>query len=146
MKDSQVWCAAEQNPSPNLQDAEVTSPFLLDDPDPPFDLNAALQQVEGDRELLGELAKIFLDELPIQLTALRDAVARGDSQALERTAHALKGAVGNFAARRSFNRARELEMMGRAGDLAHVGEGLQALEESLQSLEPALARLVKMDE
>jgi two-component system, sensor histidine kinase and response regulator len=146
MKDPNVRFAIEDVPAPNLQDAGVPPPFLSEDPDPPFNRNAALVQVDGDEELLGELAKMFLDELPIQLAALRDAVACGDSKALERTAHALKGAVGNFAARRSFDRARDLEMMGRAGDLAHAREGLAALEESLQRLEPALARLVKTDE
>jgi len=53
--------------------------------------------------------------------------------------------VGNFAARRSFDRARDLEMMGRAGDLAHVRGGLKELEASLESLEPALALLVTKD-
>jgi len=145
MKDSNLRYATENGRGPNLQGAAVPLPFLAEDEDPPFDRNAALLQVDGDEELLGELAQMFLDELPIQLAALRDAVARGDSKAVEQTAHALKGAVGNFAARRSFDRARNLEMKGRAGDMAHAGEGLEELEESLQSLEPALARLVKKD-
>jgi two-component system, sensor histidine kinase and response regulator len=146
MKDPNVKNANEDRPGPDHQDARVPRPFLPEEPDPSFNRKAALVQVDGDEELLGELAKMFLDELPIQLAALRDAVACGDVKALERTAHALKGAVGNFAARRSFDRARDLEMMGRAGDLAHAREGLEALEESLQRLEPALASLVKADE
>ncbi len=145
MKDSNLRYATEDGPAPNLQGAGVPPSFLSEDADPSFDRNAALVQVDGDEELLGELAQMFLDELPIQLAALRDAVARGDSKAVEQAAHALKGAVGNFAARRSFDRARDLEMMGRAGDVARVREGLEDLEESLQSLEPALARLVKKD-
>jgi two-component system, sensor histidine kinase and response regulator len=146
MKDPNVRYAMQDGPAPNPQDAGVPPPFLSEDPDPPFNRNAALVQVDGDEELLGELAKMLLDELPIQLTALRDAVARGDSKAIERTAHALKGAVGNFAARGSFDRARDLEMMGRVGDLAYASEALGGLEESLQRLEPALARLVKTEE
>ncbi len=142
MKDSNVLHAM-QDPARNPQDAGVPAPFLSEDPDPPFNRNAALVQVDGDEELLAELAKMLLDELPVHLVALRDAVARGDCKVLERAAHALKGAVGNFAASRSFDRARDLEMMGRAGDLAHAPEALGALEESLQRLEPALARLVK---
>ncbi|HME00894.1 MAG TPA: Hpt domain-containing protein [Terriglobia bacterium] len=142
MKDSNVLHAM-QDPAPNVQDAGVPPPFLSEDADPPFNRNAALMQVDGDEELLAELAKMLLGELPIQLAALREAVKQGDSKAIERTAHALKGAVGNFAARGSFDRARDLEMIGRAGDLAHAPEGLGALEESLQRLEPALARLVK---
>jgi len=146
MKNSNVQCAMQDSPAPNLQDVFVPPRFVSEDPDPPFNRNAALVQVDGDEELLAELAVMFLDELPSQLAALRDAVARGDSKGLERTAHSLKGAVGNFAARRSFDRARDLEMMGRAGDLAHAQEGLAALEESLERLEPALARLVKTDD
>jgi len=108
------------------------------DGSPPFDVNAALTQVDGDEELLGELAKMLIDDLPAQRVALRNAVAQGDSNALERTSHALKGAVGNFGARCAYDRARDLEMIGRAGDVAHAEQGLEALEDALQNLEAAL--------
>jgi len=145
MTDSNVGHALQDGPAPKVERSGVLSP-PRSDPEPPFDRETALSRVEGDEELLGELAKMFLDELPIQLAALRDAVARTDSKATERAAHSLKGAVGNFAARRAFDRARDLEMMGRAGDLGRATEGLAALEESLTSLEPALASLMKTAE
>jgi HPt (histidine-containing phosphotransfer) domain-containing protein len=72
---------------------------------------------------------------------LREALARGDSQALERVAHAIKGSVGNFAATHAFDLARRLEQMGREGDLVHAAGACAELEEAIEDLRPALAAL-----
>jgi HPt (histidine-containing phosphotransfer) domain-containing protein len=47
-------------------------------------LAAALALVDGDRELLGELVGVFLQEYPSQLASVRDAVERRD-QGVRRT-------------------------------------------------------------
>src|SRR2546425_6157205 len=57
---------------------------------PPVDLSAALKSVGGNEELLGELVKIFLEELPRRLDAVRHAVSRGDTEESRRIAHSLK--------------------------------------------------------
>jgi two-component system sensor histidine kinase/response regulator len=40
---------------------------------------------------LGEIIALFLEEAPQRLTALREAIERGDTRALQRAAHTLKG-------------------------------------------------------
>jgi CheY-like chemotaxis protein len=56
-----------------------------------FDRSAALSYVDGDLGLLQEMAETFLADYPLRLAEIREAVAIGDSQALRRVAHSLKG-------------------------------------------------------
>ena len=103
-----------------------------------FDKTAALEGIDGDVELLMELAGAFLEEYPKLLSEIREAIARDDSTALMHAAHTLKGSVGIFAANIAFEAALKLETMGRAEDLANAEEAYAALEEELKRLKPAL--------
>ena len=81
-----------------------------------IDREAALQRVEGDEVLLADLAKLFCEESPRMLSAIQEAIARKNAEALERAAHSLKGSVATFAAPRAFDLALKLERLGRAND------------------------------
>ncbi|MCP5112979.1 MAG: Hpt domain-containing protein [bacterium] len=102
----------------------------------------ALSRVGGDEELLKEIAEIFLDQLPEALSDIRQAAEAGDAAALERTAHSLKGSIGNFGAQAAFDAALRLEMMGRSSELAGTGAALGELESALEHLNPVLSKLV----
>jgi CheY-like chemotaxis protein/HPt (histidine-containing phosphotransfer) domain-containing protein len=106
-----------------------------------FDRALALERVGGDAQLLGELAGVFLEQAPLWLADVRDAVAAGDASKLKRSAHTLKGAVSTFEAREAFEAARRLEVMGHEGNLGDAGPACQALEEALTRLRPALLPL-----
>lgn len=49
----------------------------------------------GDAEL-SELVEMFVEELPRRIETLSTAFAHGDLQAVQRSAHQLKGAVGSY--------------------------------------------------
>ena len=68
-------------------------------PKHPFDIDTALKRVEGDRELLDEIVRIFSDECPKTMAEIQNAIRAADRPALERTAHSLKGAAANLCAR-----------------------------------------------
>jgi HPt (histidine-containing phosphotransfer) domain-containing protein len=104
-----------------------------------------MERVAGDVELLRELVTMLRESVPVQLTALREAVTSGDARRVERVAHAIKGSVGNFAAQSAFATALRLEKMGRQGDLADTGEALRQLEAEIEELSRALAALVAQD-
>jgi hypothetical protein len=106
-----------------------------------FDLAEALERVEGDRELLAEMAALFLEEYPTMLEQIQQAIVKQDPQELQHSAHTLKGSVGNFAAHGVFAAAFALEKMGRQGDLVHAAEALATLEQELAHLTPALTTL-----
>mgnify|MGYP001224698022 CR=1 FL=1 len=75
------------------------------------------------------------------LSAIREAIAQGDDEALARAAHRLKGSVGNFGARRAVEAALRLEDMGREGDLSGAEEGYQMLETGIEHFIEALGQL-----
>jgi two-component system, sensor histidine kinase and response regulator len=107
----------------------------------PFDEQEALLRLDGDEELLRELARIFLSESPEILQRLRDAVERGDPKAVAIEAHSMKGSVSNFAVNDATEAALAIEKMGRENDLRSAREALRQLEDCLELLRPALARL-----
>jgi len=72
-----------------------------------------LARVGGDRELLAEISRLFVDDAPQHLRRIRAAIDARDSDALRRAAHSLKGAAANFDAEGVVKMARTFEQMGR---------------------------------
>ena len=108
---------------------------------PPYDFDTALARLEGDLELLAEVARSFIGEAPDLLSEIRHSISRRDPAALERTAHALKGAVCNFSAGPAFDGALGLEIMGKQGDLVHAEAAFAGLERNVAMLGDALEAL-----
>ncbi len=110
----------------------LQSPDRQSDSEPPVDLNAALQIVDGDRELLQEAVELFLEQdCPRQLKALRDGLERQDAQAVKAAAHGIKGAASNLGGRAVSDVALRLETMGREGDITGAEDVLEELEAEL---------------
>jgi PAS domain S-box-containing protein len=101
-----------------------------------------LDRVGGDRALLREMVRLFLETYPASLAELREAVSRGEAGAVHRLAHTFKGMVGHFGARAAVEAALRLEMMGRAGELGGAAEAWAALAAEAERLRPAMARLL----
>jgi HPt (histidine-containing phosphotransfer) domain-containing protein len=106
-----------------------------------LDREVALARVGGDPELLKEIAVLFLENYQAWLGELREAAVRGNADAVERTAHGLKGSVGNFGARDAVEASLKLETLGRSRDLTGVPESLAALEAALETLRGDLESL-----
>jgi CheY-like chemotaxis protein len=110
-----------------------------------LDMTEAMNRVGDDADLLGDLAALFLNSYPQQMTELHQAIARGDSQAVRRWAHTIKGAVSNFGAWETVEAAQRLETMGRAGNLTGAEGAFAALEATLSRLRPALTPLAQKE-
>lgn len=73
---------------------------------------------DGDGpDLLGELIDIFLDDTPPRLDALLEAVKAGDADGTRENAHALKSACAQLGALHLSEMCKQLEFMGRDGNL-----------------------------
>jgi two-component system sensor histidine kinase/response regulator len=72
-----------------------------------------LARVGGDRELLAEISRLFVDDAPRHLEKIRRALDERDGESLRRAAHGLKGAAANFDADGVVTAARVLEEIGR---------------------------------
>jgi CheY-like chemotaxis protein len=99
---------------------------------------AAWANLEGDRNLLRELAQMFLAALPQQMEALHHAADKKQGHELERLAHRLKGSVGNFAAKPAFEAAFHLEKIARRRDFDQTPQALDALDYEIRRLQAAL--------
>jgi two-component system sensor histidine kinase/response regulator len=108
-----------------------------------WDLDAALQSVDGDRELLVEMAELFLQDSGQLLAEIGQAIQTGDAAALHRSAHTLKGSVSNFVAREARETALQLEMMGRSGDLTGAPARFNALITEMQRVETDLSEFAR---
>ncbi|HVK04054.1 MAG TPA: response regulator [Armatimonadaceae bacterium] len=105
---------------------------------PAFDLDEALKRAGGDRELLRELVDILLADLPARVSQIREAVTRRDAPAVRSAAHALKGGVGSFSARRAAAALQEMETAGEGGDLSRAEAALAGVEREVVRLQGAL--------
>ncbi len=136
----QVPGLAPDSEAPQATSPETVAP-AAQSPAKPFDLSEALARVDGDHELLGEIAELFLEESPRFVSEIHTALQNNDTQTLTYAAHTLKGSVGNFAAPEAVEAARQLEQMGRKGELEGAGVILAQLEAALGHLQPALEGL-----
>jgi CheY-like chemotaxis protein len=95
---------------------------------PVLDRAALVAMVEGDMSLLSDMVETFVNEYPALEEAVRAAVAAGDAAAIRHAAHALKGAVSIFSVQPAYEKAQQLERMGRTNDLGQSAEVFAALE------------------
>jgi CheY-like chemotaxis protein len=103
------------------------------------DREALLARVNGNTKLLGKLTKLFFADNPRLLAAIGKAIGKRDARAVQMAAHTLKGSVGNFDARRAYAAARQLEEMGRQGELSGAEAAYRALAREIALVEKALA-------
>jgi HPt (histidine-containing phosphotransfer) domain-containing protein len=109
----------------------------------PLDLALFSERLEGDVELMRELASLYIAEYPGQLKELRLAVTGADAQRLRMAAHAILGTATNFSAKASARAARVLEAMGESGDISNAAEAADALAAELHQLRLALAAFLE---
>jgi PAS domain S-box-containing protein len=107
-------------------------------PDDVFDLPKALGLVGGDRVLLKELADIFVEDIPDSVMQIREGITRGEARTVELVAHRLKGSVANLAAKRAFEAAYGLELMGKEAALADAEGAVSRLETELEALKSTM--------
>lgn len=104
----------------------------------------ALRQLnqDGEPDLLREVLTVFLDDAPQRVRAMAEAVASGDARALERSAHALKGAAGSIGAHALQHLCRDLEQMGRKGDTSTAAAHFEAFRAEFARVRQAIEQLL----
>jgi HPt (histidine-containing phosphotransfer) domain-containing protein len=101
-----------------------------------------LARVGGSPEVLREVARIFLEDTPIRMSAIRDAIKRRDGTELAKAAHALGGSAGMLGAIEISEEARRIEALGRSGSVVEVSEILASFEGKISAFERLLAGIV----
>lgn len=106
-----------------------------------IDWAAVLESVADDEELLREVVSALLAEIPEWLQGIQQAIEQANAESLKRTAHTLKGSLGQVGANSGARLAGLLESMGAAGEFAKAPEVLAELERELhERIIPAMHR------
>lgn len=105
-----------------------------------FDYSAAL--LNADTEIVSIIGHSFLDACDQYKDEIADAVARQDSELLYRSAHTMKGLVGNFCAVPVEALARELEHFGKTNDLSLAAAKQAELFVQLEQMNAALKKFL----
>ena len=82
---------------------------------PLLSMDETLERMSGDRELLGNLFQLFLDDAPKKLSNIEVYAEQGDLYQIERSAHSLKGASATVGATLLCQLAADLERAAKAG-------------------------------
>lgn len=114
-----------RNESPNIIDRGVI---------------AELRELQSSEEsdFLAHLIDLFTADAPARLGAMREALARADSERVTHEAHALKGSSAHLGATRMAALCEILEDQGRAGSMSGALAVLPVLEEEFGRVREAL--------
>ncbi len=87
---------------------QALAPYVAQAAAPVLDWQAALLRLDGDEDLLHELAALFLADGPQLWREVLEARAAGDHERSARAVHSLKGVLVNFGAQRAIAAAERL--------------------------------------
>lgn len=106
-----------------------------------LNVEEALARLGGDRDLLAELAGMFVDQLPELLEATRTGVAGPDTTGGITPAHTLKGLLAQFGAGHAHLCARDVELACRENRADDARAACTRLEAACQAVAPQLEAL-----
>lgn len=108
----------------------------------PKALAQLLDVIGGDRAAFRELVQSFLDDGPGLVNGLAAAVEANDADALRRAAHTLKGSATDFGAVALEALCREIEAIGREGEVAAAASRVDAVMREYKTVEMGLKGLL----
>ena len=98
---------------------------------------------DGEPDVVQEVLTLFLNDAADRLRAIAGAIERGDGQALERSAHAFKGAAGNIGAAALQEHCRQLEHLGKAGQMADAAGSFAALSDEFARVKAEAEQILR---
>lgn len=87
-----------------------------------FNFRNALENYDGDIEMLRSLVLGYVERIPSDLSQIDDRLDAGDLAEVAMRAHALKGGSGYVGADGILTAASELEIASHNGDIEHARE------------------------
>jgi HPt (histidine-containing phosphotransfer) domain-containing protein len=108
----------------------------------PIDLDRALNEFLGEKEILDDLPKEFIEKVYSQIESIRQATLNQDYKVIAREAHSIKGGAANLAADRVAGSASDLEKAAELAQVEPVRHLVGRLEENLKQLENYLQNLI----
>ena len=99
-------------------------------------------QRDGEPDKLARIVGLFIEDVPLRLDELRQALERGEAQKVEETAHMLKGGSGYMGAVQMAQICAGIQALGASGELSRAPQLLDDLEAEFKRIRPALEAAV----
>lgn len=107
-----------------------------------FDWQIALERIDGDQDLLCEIAELLIEACPGWLADLEQHLVERDQSSLRRVAHTLKGSADNLGAARTVAAAASLEAAAAQGDFDEARSLLPTCRDEVRQLLVAIRRFL----
>jgi HPt (histidine-containing phosphotransfer) domain-containing protein len=99
-----------------------------------------MARLMDDEDLVRMIVAGFLKDIPKQISALKEYIDQGGAEQAGSQAHKIKGAAANVGGEALRAVAFEMEMAGKAGDLAAVKARMTDLEAQFDRLKGAMKK------
>jgi HPt (histidine-containing phosphotransfer) domain-containing protein len=110
-----------------------------------LDTDALKNTVDNNSDLVKELIRLYLENLPKLMTRIQEGIINKNSLLIEEAAHALKGMSFNISAKRVADAALTLEKIGRNNESEKAGDVYALLKTHVEELKQALDDLMNAE-
>ncbi|AGP77705.1 sensor/response hybrid [Alteromonas mediterranea 615] len=93
---------------------------------------AAISRLGGNEGLLNRIVEMFLAQIEQKQNALQASVEAEDAEGVRFNSHAMKGVSGDVGADAIREKAAEIEVKAKQGDLSNVVSDMAALDDLIQ--------------
>ena len=100
----------------------------------PIDFKTAIEEFEGDKELVYEVLSTFIENVASQIGLMRQAINDQNTELIRKEAHSIKGGAANIVAKELSRTAYELEKSAKNAKLSECSIRLLDLEKSFMRL------------
>ncbi len=136
-KKLEKWLWMEEGDLPTEKPPTLPANYF-GDTDSAYDANVVQELRENVGEVVNSMIEAFLEDTPVYLQSLKNALANRDAKQVRELAHTVKGSASNFGATLVVQLSRELETASAADDLSDAGRLTDALHEAYAILGKAL--------
>ena len=98
-----------------------------------YDLSSLLEMLGNDENALKDILGAFLSDFPEQMEKLMNGIKNNDFDSIAKSAHAIKGVVGNFNLTECYELAKEIEICAKTAEIAIIGEKTDKLNDDLKN-------------
>jgi len=100
----------------------------------PLDIDAYINRMGGNKEISELIIKGFIQQIPIMLNNIENAIGKNDIKTVEREAHSIKGGASNVFAEELMQAAKELELHAKEDQLYKASELLEKIRKEFERL------------
>lgn len=108
-----------------------------------FDKSRLLNNFQGMEDVLSLTIDAFVNDAPVRLSSLKQALENKDAAQIRLEAHTLKGAIGNFQAEQLMKSCFEIEQLAAKGQNSQFEMQTEFIEQNFPKLLVALKELQK---